>query len=46
MSKKRERSDVIAKMIGDGVAVLSNSKNSGSIIRFDRNPSKASYYDI
>ena len=40
MSKKRERSHVLAEIVDDGVAVLSNCKKSGSLIRFDRNPPK------
>ena len=40
MSKMRERSHVLAEIVDNGVAILSNSKKSGSLIRFDRNPPK------
>ena len=40
MSEKEEgRSQVPAQIIGDGVMILPGSE-SGSILRFDRNPAK------
>ena len=40
MPKKSEISHVMAEIVEDGVTILSRSSNSGSVIRFDRNPPK------
>ena len=48
MSKKEEgKSQVLAKIVGDGVTILPNSNNStSSVITFDRNPSEVYQVDI
>ena len=47
MSKKQEgKSHFIARIVGDGVTLLPNSKNSGSVITFDRDPPKVYQVDI
>ena len=39
MSKKQEgKSQVLAQIVGDGVTIIPNSNDSGSVITFDKNP--------